>query len=451
MPIVYVRDKSSYEIIRIEESFSSLVWTERYQEAGEFILEIPIDVANFDSYRRGNYIQLDESDETMLIESLNINDEVEDPVLEVSGRSLSCILERRINASKILENYAQSIKYEGSVYMVVNDLVTNEITNPTMQTYKWMHKKEDGTTEDGYDYDNPTSNYKEKETVDAPQRAISNFSYTDSSGVGSVKKNYSQVMSLYDILVSIAKKYVIGFRIRLQNGVFVLETYKGVDRTSAQTVLDPVIFNPVMDNISYVNYFEDQTNFRNLALSYSDGAWSPVDFNASFTPEDPSEDPPIFNGYLWVNKDGERYDQVYQGLDRFELPVDARSSASVTGWDPSEYYYPDMGEEQDPSLYIEEKVEAVATDEFDTGDHDFVKTSEGSIDPLVRYEFGKDYFLGDTVELSNDNGVIMTAIIDEVVRSYDGDGFIVTPNFKNMEDYDYGSEGDDTDGEEETE
>ena len=69
---------------------------------------------------------------------------------------------------------------------------------------------------------------------------------------------------------------------------------------------------------------------------------------------------------------------------------------------------------------------------------------------MVRYEFGKDYFLGDTVELSNDNGVVMTAVIDEVVRSYDADGFIVTPNFKSMEDYDYGSEGDPEEGEEET-
>lgn len=450
MPIVYVRDKNSYEIIRIEESFSSLVWTERYQEAGDFVLEIPINVANFDTYKRGNYIQLDESNETMLIESLSINDEVEDPLLEVSGRSLACILERRINASKILDNYAESIKYEGSVYSVVNDLVTNEITNPKMQEYVWMHKVEDGPDEKGYDRDNPSNNYKQKVTVDAPQRTISNFTYTDTSGVSGVKKNYSQVMSLYDILVSISKKYVTGFRIRLQNGVFALETYKGADRTSAQKVLDPVIFNPVMDNISYVNYFEDQTDFRNLALSYSDGAWSPVDFNVSYVPEDPTEQPPIFNGYLWVNSDGNRYDQVYTGLNRFELAVDARSSASVTGWDPSEYYYPDMGEDQDPSLYIEEKVEAVATDEFDTGDHDFVKTSEGAIDPLVRYEFGKDYFLGDTVELSNDNGVIMTAVIDEVVRSYDGDGFIVTPNFMSMEDYDYGSEGDEEEeGEEE--
>ena len=34
----------------------------------------------------------------------------------------------------------------------------------------------------------------------------------------------------------------------------------------------------------------------------------------------------------------------------------------------------------------------------------------------------------------------MTAVIDEVVRSYDTDGLIVTPNFKSMEDYDYGEE-----------
>ena len=34
----------------------------------------------------------------------------------------------------------------------------------------------------------------------------------------------------------------------------------------------------------------------------------------------------------------------------------------------------------------------------------------------------------------------MEAIIDEVVRSYDSDGIIVTPNFKNLEEYDDGEE-----------
>ena len=443
MPIVYVRDKNSHEIIRIEESFSSLVWTERYQEAGEFILEIPINVANFEVYKRGNYIQLDESDETMVIESLNINDEAEDPKLEVGGRTLSCILERRINASRLDESYAQSVKYEGALGTVVQGIVNDEFLDPKMITYSWHHRNADGTTEEGYDSSHPSNNYKVSDKVSASYRKISNIRYSNSVTGVTVAKDYSKLMSVYDILVSISKKYVTGFRVRLQNGTFVLETYKGTDRTSAQKVLDPVIFNPVMDNISYVNYFEDQTDFRNVALSYSDASWSPVEFNVSM-------DTTIFNGYVWVTNNESKTNESLTGLNRFELAVDARSSASVSSYDPSEYYYPEMGEESDPVQNIISKVESVATDEFDTGDHDFVKTSEGAIDPLVRYEFGKDYFLGDTVELSNDNGVIMTAVIDEVVRSYDSDGFIVTPNFKSMEDYDYGSEGDPEEGEEET-
>lgn len=122
-----------------------------------------------------------------------------------------------------------------------------------------------------------------------------------------------------------------------------------------------------------------------------------------------------------------------------EIAFDARSSASVSSWDPYSYYYPEEGEEADKS--IEEKVKSVAESEFDSEDYDFISLTEGEIDPLVRYKFGVDYFLGDTVEITSSSGTVQTALIDEVVRSYDSDGIIITPNFKNMEDYDYGDEG----------
>lgn len=432
MPILYVRDKTSKDIIRIEESFSSLVWTERYQEAGDFVLDIPINTANFDVYKRGNYVQIDDSEETMMIESLSINDEQEDPVLEVTGRTLSLILERRVNASKLLDNYAQAINYQGSFGDVIQKIIEDDVTNPILQTYSWRHRLEDGTTEEGYDSTRPTSNYKVVETFSAPYRKINNFTYSNSVTGITVDKSFTKIKTIYDILVEISKKYVTGFRVRLQNGGFVFQTYKGVDRTSAQKTLDPVIFNPVMDNISYVNYFEDQTDYRNVAFSYSDGAWSPVDFNVSFGSS-------IFDGYVWVPRDSDKSNESYTDLDRFELPVDVRSSASVTSWDPSNYYYvnDDSGEDTE---FISQKVAAAGKDEFDTEDHDFVKISEGAIDPLVRYQFDKDYFLGDIVEISNNNGVVMTAVIDEVVRSYGSDGIITTPNFKSMEDYDYGEE-----------
>ena len=432
MPIVYVFDKTSHDILRIEESFSSLVWTERYQATGDFVLDIPLSKANFDVYRRGNYLKLDESEEWMMIETISITEDMDDPLLEVSGRSLSLILERRINASRLLENYASSIKYEGDLGEVVQSIIEDEFTAPTMQTYIWQNRDIEGNVTDGYGGSDAVSRWKAIRTVDAPYRMISNIVYENLATGVMVEKNYTKLMTVYDILESFCKAYVCGFRVRLDSaGNFVVQTYKGSDRTSTQTTLDPVIFNPVMDNISYVNYFEDQTDYRNVGLSYSDGSFSPVEFNASFSTD-------IFDGYVWVTNSDDKTNEDVTGLDRMEVPFDARSSASVADYDPSGYLYPDVGEE--PEQNIVEKVTSYGEEQFDSDDYDFVKTSEGAIDPLVRYKFGEDYFLGDIVELSNDNGVIMTAIIDEVVKSYDADGFIVTPNFKSMEDYDYGEE-----------
>lgn len=434
MPTLYVKDKNTFEIIRIEESFSSLVWTERYQAAGEFVLDIPINVANFDVYKRGNYVILDESEEVMMIESLNIDDQQEDPVLEVSGRSLSLILERRINASRLLDNYAEAIVYNGDYGTVVSSMVANDIVNPYMEYYIWRHTTADGTVEDGYGYNEGDNNYKVKVQQTMPYRAIPGFSYTNKVSGVTIDKNYNKLMTIYDILVSFSKAYVTGFTVRLgKNGGFVLTTYKGTDRTSKQKVLDPVIFNPVMDNISYVNYFEDQTDYRNVGLAYSDGYYSNIDF---FPENVFSTD--IFSGYVWVTKDDSKSNASISGLNRMEVPFDVRSSASVSSYDPTKEPPEDASEED--LLPIEKKVEAAGNDEFESGDYDFVQTSEGAIDPLVRYRFGVDYFLGDTVEISNNNGVVMTAIIDEVVRSYDSDGFITTPNFKSMADYDYGEE-----------
>ena len=67
MPIIYVRDKRTYDVVWIEESYKSLVWTERYQEAGEFVLELPLRDVNYQYYQQGNYIQLDTRPETVNI------------------------------------------------------------------------------------------------------------------------------------------------------------------------------------------------------------------------------------------------------------------------------------------------------------------------------------------------------------------------------------------------
>ena len=109
MAILYVRNKSDHKIFHIEESFSSLVWTERYQECGDFVLEIPLNAANVDVYAIGNYLTLDDSTESMVIESRSIDDEAEEPLLEVTGRSLSSLLSRRTIMSRVIDLQQENI------------------------------------------------------------------------------------------------------------------------------------------------------------------------------------------------------------------------------------------------------------------------------------------------------------------------------------------------------
>ena len=163
-------------------------------------------------------------------------------------------------------------------------------------------------------------------------------------------------------------------------------------------------------------------------------------------------------GYSWNDFDG----SMKSGLDRFEIPFDARSEVSVNDLkdnvDPELYYGEDSEDSENSEVStsgwssddwynwydkIQKSVSDFGLSEYEDGEYDFIQSSEGSIDPLVRYKFETDYNIGDKVDITNgDYGIAMTAYIDEAVKSYDSNGWIITPNFKNILDYDYGEEED---------
>lgn len=471
MAILYVRDSITADVIRIEEQFSSLIWTERFQEYGDFTLEIPINVANFKVYRRGNYLTLDDSDDTMIIETLDIDDTVDDPLLKVSGRSLSSILERRMNASKTDELPMGVVSYSGNLGSVIEEIADEELINPILVEYEWWHWEKDAESVTGKKavrgYGDPLNpdliGQRWKEPVDVPTdiRLLGNFSYEDNTdfafenlGKDEIDKKYNRIMDLYTLIQNLCRKCVAGFRIYLNGSgrSFKLSIYNGKDRRPGNYRNEPVIFNPIMDNVTYVNYYEDQTEYDNTVFTYIDGPWSPADYNELY----PNW---IFPGYLYLYRTDESGTSEFGGLDRFEFPLDCRSSISRDDLDPTEWYakqggvtwnpggdtspdqaeIPDIEDEHEPTA-IMKKLQIEGYNEFETGEHDFIKTSEASIDNLVRYRFGEDYYLGDIVEITNSNGVVMTGLVSEVVRSYDSDGIRVTPSITNMEGYDWGTD-----------
>lgn len=451
MPTLYIRDKMSREIVYIEESFSSLVWTERYQEAGDFVLDIPLKAANLDVYRRGNYVSFDESLESMVIESIEMTEEAEEPILEIKGRTLSSILSRRINASKVFsvfdgvltgtrgpDSNSGLVSYSGTISNIIESIFNDEIVNPIIPSYYWVHKEGD-TWVDGYDM--TKSNKGKVSYEEYPSRKIENFKYQnliDSTNNVTVSKSYDKLMTVYDILVNLAKNQMFGFRSVFSGTDIVIQTYKGSDRTTNQKTLDPVIFDPIMDNVSYINYFEDESSYKSTGFIYSDSplayAWKPTDFSRHI----------IFDGYMWTG------DSTKTGIDRYEAPVDVRSEASILDlYSSKSISEVSETEETDDNTYmpwseyydaIQSKVSTTGSNAFEDEDYELIETSEGAIDPLVRYAFEQDYYLGDLVEITNNRDSVMVAYIDEVVRSYDQQGFITTPNFKNILDYDNGEE-----------
>ena len=414
-PIVYVLDKNTKEIVKIEEGYTSLVWTERYQEPGDFELDLALSNADYDVYKVGNYISFSESEESMVIESVESNDE--DDMFKVSGRTLASILDRRVNVSRILDLRNDAVEYNGKLSEIVQGIVYDEIISPKIQTAKGIYGPND-------------MQFVLIEKVEAPERKIPNFIFRSTiSDEYTIKRSYNDVKTVLDILEDMCKPNRVGFRIIFDESKnFVMEFYEGADRTTSQTVNVPLLFNPVMENISNVNYFEDISEYRNMCMVYTDNTLKERDLVA-----DRGEDR-VSPGYLWI-VNSSTPDVTPTGVDRFETAIDVRSSVS----------YSELGENSEENgtwsfTSLLAKLEAAGNEEISKGDYDYIKLSEGTVDTMVGSEFGVDYNVGDLVDVTNDRGLVMTALIDEVVRSYDKSGYVVTPNFKSLEDYDYGED-----------
>ena len=78
---------------RIIDQFSTLIWTERYSEWGDFELVIDSSLGRQSALARGSLLGLDKSRRVMMIETV---DEPGDGTIKLTGRSLEALLSTRI-------------------------------------------------------------------------------------------------------------------------------------------------------------------------------------------------------------------------------------------------------------------------------------------------------------------------------------------------------------------
>lgn len=271
--------------IGIIDNFKSLIWTERYSECGDFELCCPADSVYLSLLSIGNYLTLTGSNQTMVIEGIEIKTDVDDGNLfYITGRSLESMLDRRIIWNQTILKADDPDPEHGS-YSVANNirlLVQQNIANGNLNPIA-VRKIENFVT------GNPPTEIKLKFLDDMVFHGE----------------------NLYDVVKALCELYGLGFKIEFDTTYvrYIFRVYEGKDRSYGQNKNSIVIFSTDFDNLLGSDYHQSIQDFKNLA--YIGG----------------EEREGEKRRFVQV-KPGGSSSELPKGLDRREIFVDARSVTS---------------------------------------------------------------------------------------------------------------------------
>jgi hypothetical protein len=346
----------------VVDAFESLIWTERYYGDSECQLVVPASKAAMARFPKGAFLELDGSQEIMILEDFN----TEDGKTTITGISLLKWMNNRFTRASA----AMADRYY--------NIPANVMGVPQMlwQIFQYV------VISPGPD------------GIPAPDRArllipnIALKSYDDVPPYPGAAVPYGP---LYDGLREIAEAYQVGMSITLEevtSSGYALgfRSYKGKDRTRAQTTNPVVQFSPDMNSLT------DIKELMSL-LDYKTEAWVFVPSNPGSLATTPGhavvDGAAAATGFdlraIMVFADDITTDQVGGSATAMQTQLDMRAKNAL-------------------------------------GDHPYVAHVDGEIVPTGEFQYGRDYSLGDVIEIAGASGLIQNARITEFIRSHDNTG-----------------------------
>lgn len=227
MDELYVLDRDRKQVLVID-NYISLIWAERYNDEGDFVLELPTLYLNNQNLKAGHYLVTKDTERFMIIQSIKPEFDAESgSKLVVTGPSGESILRwRTIEKPLFLDDLP--IPY------VIDSLISNNLMGPT--------------------------NVK---------RAITHIElgWTPLSYVTFIT-DYIEVATLYDIITKICKSDGLGFKMTFvpesRNFKFLL--YRGKDRSYHQNDNPHVEFSDEFDNVNSSSYYISIEGVANVAV-----------------------------------------------------------------------------------------------------------------------------------------------------------------------------------------
>lgn len=424
------------ERIAMIDTYTSLIWANRYNETGDCELYVEANSTTLSLLRKGYFLFREDDEMVCRIEKIELNTDIESGnYLTVTGYDAKKILSQRViwnqtNVDGNVEDYVRKIVYDNLV--------------------------------------SPSEPFRQ--IRDANERA--NFFLGEKQGFTEVITEQVTYKSVEEKVQEICKKYQWGYKVTFDAGNFYFFLYKGTDRS------ETVVFSPDFENIVSTKYVEDSSNVANVALVAGEGEGAArfkrtsgiaeglnrseifvdaKDISKTITWSDLTEMYPLRadggGGYTFESSltGGVVYrveviyipivDDVHLALLRREYP-----GGFLTVKDGNNYYQVEdatvadlPGKNQDDPMEDDDNV--TLRDSIYTvflmnrgyeklSEHKASIAFEGQVNPSTTFTYKKDYFLGDVVNVENEFGIHAAARITEVVETFDENGYMVEPKFE---------------------
>lgn len=225
---------SDQKCIAILDKYKSFIWTDRYDEAGEFELCIPVDAKYAQSIKEDMFLTIPISNRMMVVETIKVEADVEDGnYLVISGRSIESILDRRIVWKQTNVNGS----VQDALHLIINDAIIDPIDS---------------------------------------RRRIDNFIFYVSDDPAVTSVTYSDVAqykgdSIYDVVKKVCQAFHIGFKMVVVDKQFVFGLRAGTNRSYTQDSVPYVVFSPKNDNLRNSSYLKSIKNYKNVLRVVGEG------------------------------------------------------------------------------------------------------------------------------------------------------------------------------------
>ncbi len=226
-------------------------------------------------------------------------------------------------------------------------------------------------------------------------RKVDNFIFvpsTDPKITALTIDNQYTGTGLYDVITGLCEENNIGFKIVLTDeNKFAFSLYAGVDRSYDQMDNPYVVFSPNFENIINSNYYSSKAGLKNVTLVAGEG-------------EGASRKTAVVGSA--------------SGLNRRELFTDARDISSDT---------------EDGALTDDKYLNQLKTRGLKKlADNTMTTAFEGEVELTKLFKYGKDFFIGDIVQIADEYGNERAAYISELVISNSEEGLSIYPTFKTI-------------------